>query len=162
MWIDYERCAVDVFRIRSSEKGFKVSEACFGTVCVDSQWLKPLIGWRFGNSLWVYLLPCGCSFHGCCEFWSLLMYRYKSLGLCAGDAAIEDGVDGGPKFGMVLAKVIDDARRRLKIGDFWRLNSCGWKFLVLALWKDENCALAPHHLFATRRCRWSREIGRFG
>lgn len=58
------------------------------------------------------------------------MYRYKSLGLCAGDAEIAvDACDGGPKFGIVLAKVIDDALRRLKTGDFERLISCEQSWL---------------------------------
>lgn len=48
--------------------------------------------------------------------------------LWAGDVVIEvDVCDDNPKFGTVLANDIDvtDARRLLKTGDFWRLNSCG-------------------------------------
>lgn len=51
------------------------------------------------------------------------MYRYKSLGLCAGDVDMAGACDCAPKFGIVLAKVIDDARRLLKTGDFERLKS---------------------------------------
>lgn len=74
----------------------------------------------------IYLILCDCSFH-CCVFClccsSLFIYLYRSLGLCAGDVGIVVKVwDGAPKFGIVLAKVID-ARRLLKIGDFERLMS---------------------------------------
>jgi hypothetical protein len=55
------------------------------------------------------------------------MYLYRSLGLWAGDVARGDEF---PKFGTVLAKVTDEALRRLKIGDFWRDNSCGKSFVI--------------------------------
>jgi hypothetical protein len=44
---------------------------------------------------------------------------------------------GELKFGIVLARVIDDARRRLKIGDFWRLISCEKN-------GNETCAVSTH------------------
>lgn len=68
----------------------------------------------------LFSLHC-CVLCRCCS--SLLMYLYRSFGLWAGDVAMGD-CDEGPKFGMVLANVTDDALRRFKIGDFWRLISC--------------------------------------
>lgn len=100
-----------------------------------------------------YLLPWVCSFHGCwfCRCSSFLIYRYSSW-LCAGE--VETGAcDGAPKFGTVLANVID-ARRRLTIGDFWRFKSC-WVRGSSDFVNQRNCC--THHFAAIGSdCRWGK------